>query len=47
MRSEEEIKRELETLKHDVDYTDCSKREYCRMYAMIEILEWVLQEDNQ
>lgn len=47
MRSEDEIKRELETLKHDVDYTDCSKRDYCRMYAMIEILEWVLQEDNQ
>lgn len=47
MRSEDEIKKELKKLKHDVEYTDCSKRDYCRMYAMISILEWVLQEDNQ
>lgn len=44
MMSEDKIKRELETLKHDIDYTDCSKRDYCRMYAMIDILERILEE---
>lgn len=47
MRSEEEIRERLKMLKHDVDYTDCSRSEYCRMYAKISILEWILQENNQ
>lgn len=44
MKTEEEIKKEIESLKYDIDHTDCSKREYCRAYAMIEILEWVLED---
>lgn len=44
MKSEDEIRARLKMLKHDVDYTDCSRIEYCRMYAKISILEWVLKE---
>ena len=45
MKSEEMIDTQLEILKHDVECSDLSKRDYCRFYAMIEILEWVLEEE--
>ena len=45
MKTEEEIRKELKILQHDVDYTDCSRNDYLRFYAMIKILKWVLEEE--
>lgn len=46
MKSEEEINTEIKRLQWDIDHAANTKREYCRAYAMIEILNWVLQENN-
>ena len=48
MRSEDEILKRIEWLKKAITDKDCDTTfMQVKLYAQLEMLEWVLQEDNQ